>query len=126
MSSTNDETQAYQALSRRDKWRVRRYLRRGEAPADGRMAAAAVELAERYQGMSRFDMWGMRWGPVIIFATVGMGVISNAADGDRLGLIIWALLGLGNIGSLLFNSAPSPKNMARSLEASRQLVASIS
>jgi hypothetical protein len=39
---------AFKALSFRDRWRVRRFVFRGEAPDDPRMATAAIELAERY------------------------------------------------------------------------------
>jgi hypothetical protein len=41
--------QRFEELSTTDKWRVQRFLLRGEAPGDRQMAAAADELAEAYQ-----------------------------------------------------------------------------
>lgn len=42
----SDDMQAFQALSYGDKWRITRFLAKGEAPPHSQMAAAAVELAE--------------------------------------------------------------------------------
>lgn len=43
----------YQALSYGEKWRVTGLVAKGQAPHDPRMAATAVELAQRYQRKGR-------------------------------------------------------------------------
>lgn len=42
----NQEGEEFRALSYGDKFRLSRYLARGEAPRDPRMAAAAIEIGE--------------------------------------------------------------------------------
>lgn len=113
--------QTFKALSFRDKWRVRRLVYRGEAPDDPRMAAAAVALAEGYQrqGYMRF----MRWGTSLMVVLMVPASIYAAIEGDALQAAVWGLLALVNAAHLMFNPATRPKSVARSLEASRRVVA---
>jgi hypothetical protein len=100
-----EQAEAFKALSYGDKWRVTRCLTRGEAPRDPRMAPAAVELAESYQRLSPFYLALLRWAPVLIIVGAGSIALAAAVEGDQV-------------------KATRPKNVARSLEASKRVVAS--
>lgn len=121
MWPTGEKMQEFQALSYRDKLRVRRCLRRGEAPADPRMAAAAVELAESYQGEGQSTTRLERWLSVFLAVSFGILTILAAVEGDQLSLIIYAFTALGWALNFMSNPATWPKNMAKSLEASRRI-----
>lgn len=111
----------FRELSFADRWRVRRFVFRGEAPEDARMAAAAVELAENYQRQG-YMRW-LRWGtPVVVLGALFVAIL-DATDGDLLGAILFALLAVVNLSHLALNPATRPKSVARSLEASRQVLA---
>jgi hypothetical protein len=122
-SNTLRQMQAFKALSSADKWRVRNFVLRGEAPRDPRMAAAAVELAEScgLQGSTKLLLW---LSPVVIIGAI-VGAIFGAVEGDLLTAALLGLTALVNIGQLALNPATRPKNVARSLEASRQVVAQV-
>jgi hypothetical protein len=113
--------QAFKALSFGDKWRVRRFVYRGEAPEDPRMATAAVALAEYYQ---RQDHTGLlRWGTGAMMVLMVPGAVYAAIGGDALKAVLWGLIALVNAAHLMFNPATQPKSVARSLEASRRVIA---
>jgi hypothetical protein len=122
--AASDDMQAFEALSYGDKWRVRRFLARGEAPSNPQMAAAAVELGKSYRGRDRNNFTLMRWGPTIFAVGFGAATISAVAKGDALTAILDALIVLGWVGHLMFNPMCRPRSVARSLEASRRVVAS--
>lgn len=111
----------FQALPFRDKWRVNRSLARGEAPRDPRMAAAAVELAEWHQRKSRHHRAWMRWAPFVLLILAAYPMISDAVGGDMVAAAVAAAAVLGIAFDQAFNPATRPKNMARSLEASRRV-----
>jgi hypothetical protein len=115
--------QAYQALTYGQKLRVGRCLIRGEAPADPRLATAAVELAEKYQRQSRGATAFIRWGPAFIVLASTYLMISAIDKGDELLLITSALVILGHVAQYTINPATRPKNTARALEASRRIAA---
>ena len=119
-----EQMHTFQALSYLDKFRVSRFLTRGEAPDDPRMAVAAVELAESLQRQSRIYAALMRWWPVFLFVSLSFRAIPAAIGGDGEMAIFYALLVLVGIGNLMFNPAVRPKNVGRSLDASRRVVAS--
>jgi len=114
--------EAFKALSFGDRWRARRHVYRGEAPADPRMAAAAIALAERYQRNN--EMQALRWGAPFLAIGGLCLAIWGAIEGDVLAVVIWGFTGLGWAGHLMLNPATRPKMVARSLQASRQVVAS--
>ena len=87
------------------------------------MAVAAVELAESYRGRGRVHAMLIRWAPVAMVVVLGVITISAAVGGDAAMAVFSVLLILGGIGHLMFNPALRPKNVERSLEASRQVVA---
>jgi len=117
----NQEGKEFQALSYGDKFRLSRYLARGEAPRDPRMAAAAVEIGESYQRRSRGYIALICWVPVFIIVCNGYLLTSAAIDGDQLRLILSALIVLGSAMDLILNPLIRPKSMARSVEAARRI-----
>jgi hypothetical protein len=87
------------------------------------MAAAAVELAERYQRREGGTSTLFRWMAVLlVLAAGGLGVLATV-KGDVLLTISMALILLTNVAHLAFNPAARPENVARSLEASREVSA---
>jgi hypothetical protein len=110
----------FQALSYGEKWRVARLVAKGEAPQDPGMAAAAVELAESYQRKGRGERTLHRFLAIaLILVGVALAILA-AADGDALLMSAMALIALTNVAQLVFNPMLRPKNVARSLEASRR------
>jgi hypothetical protein len=111
----------FKALSYGEKWRVTRLVAKGEAPHDPRMAAAAVELAESYQRRGRGESTLHRFLAItLILVGVTLAILA-AADGDALLMSAMALIALTNVGQLAFNPMLRPKDVARSLEASRRV-----
>jgi hypothetical protein len=121
--AASDDMRMYQALSYGEKWRVTRLLAKGEAPRDPRMAAAAVELAERYQRKGRGEATLHRFLAIaLILVGVALAILA-AADGDALVMSAMALIALTNVAQLAFNPLLRPKNVTRALEASRRVSA---
>jgi site-specific recombinase len=116
--------QTYKTLSFGDKWRVARLLVRGEAPSDLRMAAAAVELAESYQGHGQIYAALARWLPFVMMVVFSAIAIPAAVNGDVAMTIGVAVLIVGSVGHLVFNPVLRPKNVARSRKDSQRVLAS--
>jgi hypothetical protein len=122
VAASNDKP-TFRALSYGDRWRVTRLVAKGEAPQDPRMAAAAVELAESYQGRGRGEA-SLHRGLAIVLILVGLALaVLAAADGDALVMSAMALVVLSNVAQFAFNPMTRPRNVARSLEASRRVSA---
>jgi hypothetical protein len=121
--AASGDIRKFQALSYGERWRVTRLVAKGEAPQDPRMAAAAVELAERYQRRGRGEA-SLHRGLAIVLILVGLALaVLAAANGDTLMVSAMALLVLSNVAQFAFNPMTRPKNVARSLEASRRVSA---
>src|SRR4051812_8161662 len=123
MWPSDEDMQVFRALPYRKKLRVSRCPIRGEAPADPRLAVAAVELAGKYQRQSASTTAFMRWAPAFIILSSAILMISAIDRGDNLLLIGSALVVLGHIAQYAFNPATRPKNTARALEASTRVAA---
>lgn len=122
VAASNDKP-TFRALSYGDRWRVTRLVAKGEAPQEPQMAAAAVELAESYQGRGRGEA-SLHRGLAIVLILVGLVLaVLAAADGDALMMSAMALLVLSNVAQFAFNPMTRPRNVARSLEASRRVSA---
>ena len=113
--------QAFKALSFSDRWRVRRFVFRGEAPDDPQMAVAAIELAERYQCRNHQRI--LSWGMAFLLVCSSVLLIWSAIDGDAREIVISGAWILITASHLAFNPETRPKSVARSLETSRQLLA---
>jgi len=85
------------------------------------MAAAAVELAERYQRKGRNEATLHRFLAIALIVVGVTLAILAATDGDALVMSAMALIALTNVGQLACNPMLRPKNVARSLEASRRV-----
>jgi hypothetical protein len=116
--------QTFNAMPIRDKWRVRGFLARGEAPSEPHTATAAVELAESYSRQGRLSMAWMRWFPAFFLVVIGLSAIPRAIEGELAMAILYAVVVLVSIGHLIFAPVTRPKKMARSLEASRRVAGS--
>lgn len=111
----------FKALSYSEKWRVNRLVAKGEAPHDPRMAAAAIEVAERCQRRGRGEPTLYRFLAIaLILIGVALAILA-ATDGDVLLMSAMALIALTNVGQLAFNPMLRPKNVARSMEASKRV-----
>jgi hypothetical protein len=119
--AASDDMPKYQALPYGEKWRVTRLVAKGEAPRDPRMAAAAVELAERYQRKGRAEAALYRFLAITLILIGSALAVLAATDGDVLLMSAMALIALTNVGQMVFNPMLRPKNVARSLEASRRV-----
>ncbi len=119
-----DQAPVFRALSFGDKWRVIGYLRRGEAPQDSRIAAAVIEWAEGYQRQTPRYAAALRYLPSVVVVVCGLAAIFFAAEGEALVAAVNAIVALVNFGHLMINPAIRPQKMARSLQASREILAS--
>lgn len=112
----------YRALSVADQIRVFRFLTRGDAPTDPKLAAITLDAAERYQTRSRALSALFRWLPIALAFSLIVPSLFGALDG-RVEMVIVFLLGaLGLVGNLMLNPWTRPRNVARSLKASRDVV----
>ncbi len=116
---TIENMPAVWALSYGERFRVRLCVRRGKAPEDRRLAAAAIELAELYQRM-RYQAY------VSGSLTVACGALTvwYATGGPTWLARITALAALSGLVSAAISPVFWPKKVARSLEASRAVVGS--
>ena len=120
--ATSDDMRTFQALSYGEKWRVNRLVSKGESPQDPRMATAAVELAKKCQRRKREVP--LHRGLAIVLILVGLAfAVLATAQGDALMVGAMTLLVLSNVAQFIFNPMTRPKNVARSLEASKRISA---
>ena len=85
------------------------------------MAAAAVELAESCQNSGEMPLYrGV--AILLILGSLALAVWA-AADGNALLMGTMALLALTSVARFAFSPMTRPKNVARSLEASRRVSA---
>jgi hypothetical protein len=103
--------QAFRALSYRDMWRVSMCLRRGEAPDEPRLAAAAVDLAEGYRRQGRVKAALISWYPLVAIVWLGLLSISIAARGDEWVLIPYVLVVPLGIAGFLLDPGCRPQNV---------------
>lgn len=109
----------FRALTYREKWQVRKSVAQGKAPQDPRMAGAAVELAEscrRKRGESPLHRF---MAVALVLMSVTLGIVS-VIQGDPLLASAMALVALNNAAQLAINPMCRPKNVDRTLEASRR------
>jgi hypothetical protein len=114
----------FNTLPFRDKWRVRGFLVRGETPSDPHWATAVVELAESYSRQGRAYVLSVRWLPIFMLVVYGYVALPRAIDGDIAMAIVYGLIVLLSLVSLIFSPVNRPKNMARSVDASRRIAGS--
>lgn len=114
----------FRQLSSSDQFRVCRLLTRGAAPEDPELAAITLEAAEYYQTRDRVVAEVFRWCPFVVALSVIGSTLLGARDG-QVEMVSFFLLGvLGVIGNLMLNPWTRPKNVTRSAEASKRVLAS--
>jgi hypothetical protein len=114
-------TPTYNSLSLRQKWRVVRWLRRGRAPDDPRLAKATAEFGEEWEASHsrRIRIFTAVVGPIAAAAGIWA-----ALDGDTLGTIVQGSFVLVLVINALISPAFWPRRVSRSVKESRELVAS--
>jgi hypothetical protein len=118
-----EQMETFRALSYGEKWRLRGFVFRGEAPGDSRLAAASAELAEGYLRQNQPLQGVSRWFPAVLAVVFGLFALLKAIEGEMLGAALYVLIALGNLAQYTFNPATRPKRVARSLAASEQVLA---
>lgn len=113
----------FRELSSFDQFRVCRFLTRGEAPDDPDLAAITLEVAGRYQTKSRGLAELFRWWPMLLALPLIFYTLPGALDGQVGMVIFFLLIVLGGVGNLMLNPWTRPKNVAKSVEASKRIVA---
>lgn len=87
------------------------------------MAAAAIELAENCQDRMAVQSALVRRFPIIVGFLLGVAAIYFAVEGDTLVAVLNGIAAATNFVQLIVNPMFRPHNVARALEASRQVVA---
>lgn len=112
-------------LSSLEQFRVNRLLTRGEAPDDPELAAITLEAGRRYQTKSRALAALLGWFPVVLAFFLIVFTLPGALDGEVGMAILFLCVVLGVVGVIMLNPWTRPKNVARSMEASRRIVAQV-
>lgn len=116
----------FRELSSLDQFRVGRFLTRGEAPDDPELAAITLEAAGRYQTQSRVLAALFGWFPMVLALLLMVSTFPAALDGQVEMVIFFLFSVLGVVGNITLNPWTRPKNVAKSMEASRRIAAQIS
>jgi hypothetical protein len=114
----------FRELSSFDQFRVCRFLARGEAPDDPELAAITLDAAGHYQTRSRTMAALFRWLPMVLALSLIVPTLPGVLDGQAE-MVVFFLFGvLGVVGNILLNPWTRPKNVDRSVEASKRVLAS--
>lgn len=113
----------FRELSSFDQFRVCRFLTRGEAPTDPELAGITLDAAEHYQTRSRAAAALFRWCPMVLALALFVLTLPGALDGQVEMVIFFLFIVLGVVGNIMLNPWTRPKNVARSVEASKRVVA---
>lgn len=113
----------FRELSSLDQFRVNRLLTRGEAPEDPELAAITLETGGHYQTKSRALAALLGWFPMVLALFLIVFTLPGALDGEIGMAILFLCVVLGIVGVTMFNPWTRPKNVVKSMEASRRIVA---
>lgn len=113
----------FREISSLDQFRVCRFLTRGEAPDDPELAAITLDTAGRYQTKSRVLAALLGWWPMVLGLSLIVSTLPGALNGQVEMVILVLLIVLGGVGNIMLNPWTRPKNVAKSIEASRRIVA---
>lgn len=112
----------FRELSSFEQFRVCRFLTRGEAPDDPGLAAITLDAAGRYQTKSRVLAVLFRWWPMVLALFLVIFALPGALDGQVEMVIFLLFIALGVVGNITLNPWTRPKNVSKSMEASRRIV----
>lgn len=113
----------FRELSSLDQFRVNRFLTRGEAPDDPELAAITLEVGGRYQTKSRVLAGLLGWFPMVLAFFLIVFALPGTLDGEVEMVILFLFVVLGVVGVIMLNPWTRPKNVVKSMEASRRIVA---
>lgn len=106
-----------------DQFRICWYLARGEAPDDPELAAFTLDVGRDYQTKSRVLAVVLGWMPVFFCLSLLGSTLPGALSGQVEMMFLVLLIVLGGAANFVLNPWTRPKNVAKSIEASRQVVA---
>jgi hypothetical protein len=112
----------FQGLSSLEQLRVSRFLTKGQSPNDPELAAVTLEVGEHYQAQGAVRAKVMRWSPIVFSLFFAFFTLPGALDGEVWKVTLFVLIVVGFIGNLMLNPSTRPKNVAKSMEASRRVV----
>jgi hypothetical protein len=113
----------FRELSSFDQFRVCRFLTRGETPDDPELAAITLNAGRRYQTRSRVLAVLLGWWPMVLAFFLIVWALPRALDGQVEMVILFLFIVLGVVGNIMLNPWTRPKNVAKSMEASRRVAA---
>lgn len=113
----------FRELSSFDQFRVFRFLTRGDAPDDPELAAITLDAAGRYQTQSHVLAALFRWWPMVLALLLIVPTLPGALDGQVMMVIFFLFIVLGVVGNIMLNPWTRPKSVAKSMEASKRIVA---
>lgn len=114
----------YRQSSTLDQYRVNRFLVRGVAPEDRGLAAITLEAAEYCQEQGRVVAALYGWVPMVMPFFIIAPFLSKAVDGhvDAIVFVLFILSGV--VANVMLNPWVRPSRVARSVDASRRVLAS--
>lgn len=115
----------FQQLSSYERFRVFRLLAKGETANDPELAGVMLETADHFRSQSRVKAGVFRWTPIVLALLLAVGVLPAVVDG-QVGMAFFLLfIAICTVANVMLNPWTRPRNVARSAEASRRVLASI-
>lgn len=115
----------FDQLSSYEQFRVFRFLTKGETANDPGLAAITLEAAEHFRSQSRAKAGIFRWAPIVMAVILVVAVLPDVIKG-QVGMVFFLLfIALCAVANLMLNPWIRPKNVAKSAEASRQVISPV-
>jgi hypothetical protein len=115
----------FQQLSSYERFGVFRLLAKGETANDPELAGVMLETADHFRSQSRVKTGVFRWTPIVLALLLAVGALSAVVDG-QVGMAFFLLfIAICAVANIMLNPWTRPRNVARSAEASRRVLASI-
>jgi hypothetical protein len=114
----------FQQLSTHEQFRVYRLLAKGETVSDPELAAITLETAGHFRSQNRVKARVFRWAPMVLALCLAIGALPGAVEGQVGGVLFLLFILLSVVANLMLNPWTRPKNVVKSMEASRRVVAS--
>jgi len=114
----------FQQLSSYEQFRVYRLLTKGETASDPELAAITLEAAGHFRSQNRVKARVFRWVPIVLALCLAVGALPDAVEGQVGVVFFLVFILLSVVANFMLNPWTRPKNVAKSMEASRRAVAS--
>lgn len=113
----------FQQLPSHEQFRVFRLLAKGETASDPELAAVTLETTDHFRSQNRVKAGVFRWAPIVLALLLAVSSLSDAIEG-QVGMVFFLLfIAICAVANLMLNPWTRPKNVARSAEASRRVLA---